>query len=185
MLTPKLAIAFACTLLCTTAIAQQKGTFTDTRDGKVYKTIKIGTQTWMAENLNFNANGSKCYKNKTENCDKYGRLYNWNMAKTACPKNWHLPSKAEWDVLMAAVGGEKTAGKYLRDTSGFFALPGGYGASGGFYNVGNYGYWWSSTAYNSYEIYLLIIYYNNEDTYWGLGNNYLRSVRCLEGLTNF
>jgi len=117
----------------------------DTRDGKKYKTVKIGTQVWMAENLNYNAEDSKCYDNKAENCEKYGRLYNWETAMQACPEGWHLPSKEEWDVLMKAVGGAETTGEKLKakngwkerqsgsgngtDEYGFSALPGGFGHS--------------------------------------------------------
>jgi uncharacterized protein (TIGR02145 family) len=132
--------------------------FTDSRDGKKYGTVKIGNQVWMGENLNYNANGSKCYDNKPANCDKYGRLYNWPTAKTACPKGWHLPSDAEWTALTDFVGGSSNAGKKLKaasgwnsngngtDEFGFSALPGGYGNSyGSFDYVGNYGSWWSAT----------------------------------------
>jgi uncharacterized protein (TIGR02145 family) len=94
------AIVFA--LFCV-ACEQQKDTFTDTRNGKVYKTVKIGEQVWLAQNLNYDVNGSKCYENELANCDKYGRLYNWEMAMKSCPSGWHLPSKAEWEALTEAV----------------------------------------------------------------------------------
>jgi len=156
MTTPKLTAALACTLLCTALFAQQKGTFTDTRDGKIYKTTKIGEQVWMAENLNYEAEGSRCYNDSTVYCDKYGRLYDWITAmdidekyiyeewggndvkhKGICPTGWHLPNKKEWDVLDIAVGGKETADKYLKaisgwssdrgeDKYGFSALPGGF-----------------------------------------------------------
>jgi uncharacterized protein (TIGR02145 family) len=113
----------------------------------------------MAENLNYDVSGSKCYDNKTENCQKYGRLYRWSKAMTVCPSGWHLPSNAEWDKLMHYVDGtsgtespyySETAGRYLKatsgwnsngngqDTYGFSALPGGFGYSSiDFDDVGN------------------------------------------------
>jgi len=172
----------------------------DSRDGKTYKTVKIGEQVWMAENLNYAAKGSKCggtdvqtqevaeteetdsytieyylvVEENTVNCDKYGRLYNWETAMKACPSGWHLPSKDEWQILVNLAGGEG-AGKKLNATSGwndyevgwgdgmnktsrngedafgFSALPGGYGysRSGVFQYVGSHGYWWSSTEESS------------------------------------
>jgi len=135
--------------------------FTDSRDGKQYKIVTIGKQTWMAENLNYNASGSKCYGNYESECQRYGRLYNWYTAKTACPSGWHLPSDAEWDALTVTVGGKETAGKFLKTTSGwnsggngtdkygFTALPGGGGRSSNlgskFLYIGDNGFWWSSS----------------------------------------
>jgi Fibrobacter succinogenes major domain (Fib_succ_major). len=172
--------ALVCILFCIACEQQegaQKGTFTDTRESKVYKTVKVNGQVWMAENLNYNASGSKCYDNNLVNYDKYGRLYNWETAMKSCPSGWHLPNKAEWEVLMATVGGETTEEQF-----GFFALPGGYGYSSGyFYDVGNLSYWWSANEYDSYSAYRRHIYYINE---YSDDNSYvknlLRSVRCVQ-----
>jgi len=134
-------------------VKANSSTFTDSRDGKTYKTIKIGAQTWMAENLNYKANGSKCYDNNESNCKKYGRLYNWEIAMKSCPKAWHLPSNEEWQTLVDLVGGNKKlkarngweSGNGT-DIYGFSALPGGNGNSdGNFYTIGNGGYWWSAS----------------------------------------
>jgi uncharacterized protein (TIGR02145 family)/uncharacterized repeat protein (TIGR02543 family) len=117
-------------------------TFTDSRDGKMYKKVTIGTQVWMAENLNFdvpNVTSDVCKDNSAENCAKYGRLYNWSTAmgidpkynstyldgsdvkhQGVCPAGWHLPSHDEWSTLMDTVGGSSIAGRKLKAQSGWY-----------------------------------------------------------------
>jgi uncharacterized protein (TIGR02145 family) len=90
---------------------------TDSRDGQTYRTVKIGSQTWMAENLNYKADSSKCYMGIDSNCTRYGRLYQWQDLKAACPSGWHLPTQSEWDTLLVFVGGKSVAGKKLKSTS--------------------------------------------------------------------
>lgn len=83
------------------------GTFIDNRDGHVYKWVKIGTQIWMAENLTYDAgSGSWNYFNDPAYAT-YGRLYDWETAKKACPAGWHLPDDSEWTILTDYVGGVK------------------------------------------------------------------------------
>jgi uncharacterized protein (TIGR02145 family) len=185
--------AVAVAMFVGTVSAQQKGTLTDSRDGQNYKTVTIGNQTWMAENLRFKIGDSWCYDNSEDNCNKYGRMYDWNMAKIACPKGWHLPSNDEWTELVTVVG-SSTAGKKLKSRSGwnengngtdeygFSALPSGYRyLAGGFENDGVRGYWWTATEHDSNNAYQWNIDYNHDyvnksDSYKGVGY----SVRCVK-----
>jgi uncharacterized protein (TIGR02145 family) len=136
-----LGIALTFTISCSSDDGVDKG-----NDIRNYRTVQIGNQKWMAENLNYNVNGSKCYgeggqvydydeETRTEiyttlsnaeiqaNCDTYGRLYDWATAKTVCPSSWHLPSDAEWQTLINYVETQKScndcAGKYLKSTNGW------------------------------------------------------------------
>ena len=140
------------------------GEFTDERDGQVYKTVKIGTQTWMAENLNYDPGyvsdmssyaWSGCYNNKADSCAKYGRLYTWEVAmddascaygnscnpsgivQGICPSGWHLPTKEEWQQLV------KPMAYSVDDNTTYWNY---YGAGVELKTVDGWSYYSSSTA---------------------------------------
>ena len=140
----------------------------DSRDVQQYKTTQIGSQVWMAENLNFQTSDSWCYDNDLSNCKKYGRLYTWSAAQSSCPHGWHLPSDDEWEQLAKYVAREtglsgkndddySQLGKTLKaqsmngsDQFEFSGLPGGFRVSvGDFGGLGGLGFWWSSSEKSS------------------------------------
>lgn len=171
-----------------------KEVMTDKRDGQTYKTVKIGTQTWMAENLNYKVKESWCYDNIEDNCSWYGRLYEWKRAREICPSGWHLPTKAEFETLFDAVGGQKKAGKMLKSTSGwendgngtdafgFTALPAGMRSLDGYFFHGQGAFFWSSTEKSFKEACLMIL--RHEDGDLGILEYMDKfvpfSVRCLK-----
>ena len=198
------------------------GKLVDDRDGQTYKTVKIGNQWWMAENLNFETDSSFCYMDSTEYCEKFGRLYMWaaavgkpeiecgygiicslpsELVQGVCPENWHLPSRGEWEMLYAAVGGESMVGKVLKSSSGwkeyngqsgngtdafgFSALPVGYRRyDGNSYYEGYDAFFWSSTEVTLYHGYYAfgMDLYNGSDgvrLYYDY-RNASYSVRCLK-----
>jgi uncharacterized protein (TIGR02145 family) len=159
-----------------------------TYEGQTYKIVIIGKQTWMAENLNYNAKGSKCYQENDSNCKKYGRLYDWETAKKVCPSGWHLPSEKEWDVLpeykhlKAKEGWKKNSNG--TDDFGFSAFPGGYGNSdGSFSSASDFGSWWSSSEYGNGRVYVSGMGYDgyDDEVFWNsYGKDFLLSVRCVK-----
>lgn len=203
-------------------------TLTDLRDGQVYRTTTIDnlserySEVWMAENLNLVTENSWCGGGNVKiegDCSVYGRLYTWAavLGKTeeecgygnecglsssnirgVCPKGWHLPSKAEFESLIDAVGGKIFAGKMLKSAGGwneygggsgdgtdsylFSALPAGYkNFNGNFYSEGNGAYFWSSAEYDGNGAYLMAMYYNYERAYlYNERKSNGFSVRCLK-----
>lgn len=168
-------------------------TFTDSRDSKTYKILTIVSYTWMAENLNFETPNSWCYNNDNSACDKYGRLYTWEAAETACPTGWHLPTLEEWNIWINYVN-LYTAGTELKSKSpdwdgsdgyGFSALPGGKrGVNGIFVNLGTGGYWWMNEPGGpsfSDDVYYYVMETGRRDVLqdYGSRNNGF-SVRCLK-----
>ena len=127
--------------------------FVDPRDGQTYDIVTIGTQTWFAQNLNYDTgdDASACYDDNSENCFIYGRLYTGVGAQTVCPEGWHLPSKEEWETLIDYLGGIDAAHIFLRpfamqqgELVGFNLLSGGrYFA--GYKDIGEKGYYYTST----------------------------------------
>ncbi len=166
----------------------------DKRDGKVYKTVKIGNQVWMAENLAYKPSSGNywAYDNNSSNVAKYGYLYDWQAAKNVCPAGWHLPSDAEWSQLTDFVGSDP--GTKLKaksgwssfgngtDNYGFSALPGGgRSRNSKFGTIDDYGFWWSSTEFKADNAWGWNLYYD----YSGVGRSYYGkswgfSVRCIK-----
>jgi uncharacterized protein (TIGR02145 family) len=186
------------TVLVGSAAAQQIGTVTDSRDGQTYKTVKIGDQTWMAENLNYQYQPqygrSWCYD---QNCESgSGKLYDYKTAKKACMSGWHLPSRWEWDILVRAAGGKKEAGKKLKarsgwndhkgksgngtDDFGFSAMSGHIGKVSGNFKSGEYGEWWTATEFTGNDSYYRRMHYTDDsvsESYSSNGTGF--SVRCV------
>jgi uncharacterized protein (TIGR02145 family) len=169
------------------------GTFTDTRDGHLYKTVQIGAQTWMAENLDYRTSDSSWYYNNDSVAYHiYGRLYTWNTAMSVAPSGWHLPSDREWTTLTSYLGGDaagdklKEAGNVhwwydnnsARNVSGFTALPGGIRGFN-YMAVNQYGYWWSSTVTGSPWCRIMSSYYASVQRYTS-NELYGISVRCVK-----
>lgn len=211
-----------------------RGFMKDTRDGQTYKTVKIGDQTWMAKNLNYRYNEgsakSYCYGNRADLCTKYGRLYTWAAAidsvqiykdtkeqcgdgqwcklpekvRGVCPSGWHLPTKAEWDMLITTVGCPCKAGKALKsrrgwynkhngtDDYGFSALPGGMRyeddhsvekpEEGRFMDAGYEAIFWSATEETSDEASWMFIsaYQDDASTLVSWRKHGALSVRCVK-----
>ena len=141
------------------------GSLYDERDGKTYKTVKIGEQEWMAENLRYvDSTQSVCYANNSDNCQIYGRLYTRNGALNNCPEGWRLPSEKDW-LDLRDFAKKNSTNKYIGqlfradtlwnvselgvgyDAFGFGALPAGGYDEDGWWGVKTNSIFWLSDSY--------------------------------------
>lgn len=192
--TPMAALLLALGLAASERITSS---FTDPRDGRVYRTVRLIGKTWMAENLNYDV-GDRCwyYDDDPKYGEKYGRLYTWWAARKACPPGWRLPADEEWRALATWAGGfQDWNGWYKGDpekaysvlvesgANGFSALLGGYRESGIYDGFGVFGRYWSGTEqqskpwyYDFISTYGKLYRYQNSEGYKGGGF----SCRCLK-----
>lgn len=180
--------------------------FTDERDGQSYNVVQIGTQTWMAENLNFalpgavgDASKNSCPDGDERNCKKMGRLYTWAEAQSVCPEGWRLPTREDFETLVKVANGSDSegvgvAGNVLKATSGWFkkgngsddfdfkALPAGYKRlDGKFDGIGGYAYFWSSSEDSDGASYYLVLDFSSPAAkIEAFGKGEGRSVRCVK-----
>lgn len=203
--------------------ANEDGSITDERDGQTYKIVQIGSQIWMAENLKYYKNISAlCYDNNSQNCEKYGRLYSWATAMDSvgsfssdglncgyerlcepafpvrgiCPHGWHLPTEADFKVLINYVGNDNAAKKLKSsngwpsladgtDDYGFSALPSGEFVLGFKYdNMGKKVSFWAAEEDHGSWGKILEIEYDYDKTFLTRTfKNSAVSIRCLKDTT--
>lgn len=174
-----------------------KEEFPDERDGKIYKYVSIYNQIWMAENLNYDAAGGRCYDGDYTNCEKYGRLYTRSETQEACPPDWRLPSDNEWGALMVdginmlAISDDWEENFEKKDYYGFSILPGGHGQYSenivkpgwNYYDIGKRSEFWGVDDSGTYGEAYISPYYMNYSSFTSgfpddmIGVRYIRCVR--------
>lgn len=168
------------------------GVVYDPRDGQEYETVILEFELnettiireWFASNLNYEIDGSFCYKNYLEYCNTYGRLYSWDAAIDACPSGWHLSTKEEWDMLTGKYGGIKNAAAEIKEggESGLNIMMAGFGeADGAYIDIGVNGYYWNTPDIRA-RIPGLITFHTGEEYLSSdqIDATHRNSIRCVK-----
>ncbi len=150
------------------------GSFTDDRDDKNYKTVLIGNQIWMAQNLEYLG---ETKSGRSVDCHIYGQMYSWEEALEASPPGWHLPTLEEWLEFINYLEGDTLAGGKLKEagtahwnspnkgatnSSGFTALPaGGWDANGGGFKRGEKTYFWTDSEQENGSLTIVVLNHNS------------------------
>lgn len=131
--------------------------------GKTYRTVTIGNQTWLAQNLDLETDSGSVISDRRSENEDYGRLYQWDKAVEVANsvEGWHLPSRLEWIALYSSVGVNTMKLKATSgwssgngtDDYGFGVLPAGYYNDSSYYYVGRYASFWTSDEGSSSNAY--------------------------------
>lgn len=175
------------------SFAEEVFVLKDSRDNQEYRTVQIGSQVWMAENLSFEVEQSFCYTRFGYDCRKYGRFYTWDFARNVCPTGWHLPTAAEFEQLIDFVGGCDSAAVKLKsaegwshygngsDDYGFNATPSGFrDYRGRFDRQTMYAYLWSATEDGAKAIGIHMMAGRNDVSVYPYTKDFGLSVRCVK-----
>jgi uncharacterized protein (TIGR02145 family) len=160
--------------------------FKDKRDGKTYKTIKIGDQTWMAENICYKSpEGFYVYDNLESNVEEHGYLYEWPVAMNVCPDGWKLPSRNDFQMLLYTVSKiSKKPSKELivGGCSGFEAKQSGWRSEdGSYFDLHENGNFWTSSKSISGRSWLLFVGKKGKKSYTDFAPYKIgMSVRCIK-----
>ncbi|MFW5885069.1 MAG: FISUMP domain-containing protein [Patescibacteria group bacterium] len=167
-------------------------------DGNEYKTIEIASDCWMAQNLNLDTAGKKCYNHNSDNCDNYGGLYPWSKAtggkegaQGLCPEGWHIPTDKDWydlesELAEGACGENRAnfscwpAGEDLLSNlvGDFNAKLGGY-YDGSFKDLNSQGYYWTSSPSGTNAYYRQLKDDNKKVGRYRFPKRNALSVRCV------
>ena len=155
-----ISVVYIVTAVYSFTYGQETGSMTDPRDGRVYKTVKIDAQIWMAENLAFKTeSGCSVYDDVKDYLKTHGYLYTWETATKACPEGWRLPSMQDWWFLSNFLGGDEVSGGKLKQTgttswespntgatnsSGFTALSSGRSGDKAMEHIGKTTFFWTN-----------------------------------------
>ncbi len=179
------------------AYAQEAGSLSDPRDGKVYKTVNINNQLWMGENLAFKLeNGCTVYDDVKDYVKTHGYLYTWEAAIQACPSGWHLPSMQDWWYLSGYLGGDAVAGGKMKqggnsgwkspnagatNSSGFTALSSGRGGDKSKEHFGSATFFWTNVDDDDATSWCAALYFDREALLLFPANKKdSYSVRCIK-----
>ena len=170
---------FIVTSVYSFTFGQEAGSLTDPRDGRVYKTVKIDDQVWMAENLAFKTeSGCSVYEDVKDYQKTHGYLYTWEAATKACPDGWRLPSMQDWWYLSNFLGGDEQSGGKLKQTgttswespntgatnsSGFTALASGRGGDKALEHLGKTAFFWTNVDDDDATSWCGALYHNRAD----------------------
>ena len=184
---------FVLSLATFNLMGQEMSKMTDSRDGKTYNTVDLKItleggiyvhRVWMADNLAYKSEESKCYNDEPAYCDAFGRMYNWKEAQNVCPEGWHLANTKEWNEVIGSFGGMYKAGTAIKKDgeTNLNMLMGGFGDVAGTYSdVGKSANYWQKGEEQKNTAPMVSVHGSHDElSIVQVRKSNVNSVRCVE-----